>query len=71
MLWGGVGKEMGGTFKREGIYVYHPGGSDSKVSAHNVVDLGLIPGSGRSPGEGNANPLKYSCLENYMGQGAW
>ena len=43
-----------------------PGGSDSKVSACNVGDLGLIPGSGRSPGEGNGNPLQYSCLENTM-----
>ena len=34
-------------------------------------DLGLIPGSGRSPGEGNGNPLQYSCLENYMDRGAW
>ena len=46
-----------------------PGGSDSKESACNVRDLGSIPGSGRSPGEGNGNPLKYSCLEKYMGRG--
>ena len=46
------------------------GGSDSKVSAYNVGDLGLIPGSGRSPGEGNDNPLQYSCLENPMDRGA-
>ena len=38
------------------------GGSESKVSAYNVGDLGLIPGSGRSLGEGNGNPLQYSCL---------
>ena len=37
-----------------------PGGSDGKVSAYNVGDLGLIPGSGRSSGEGNGNPLQYS-----------
>ena len=43
-----------------------PGGSEGKVSACNVEDLGLIPGLGRSPGEGNGNPLQYSCLENYM-----
>ena len=43
-----------------------PGGSDGKVSARNVGDLGLIPGSGRSCGEGNGNPLQYSCLENSM-----
>ena len=42
------------------------GGSDGKASAYNVGDLGSIPGSGRSPGEGNGNPLQYSCLENSM-----
>ena len=47
------------------------GGSDSKESACNAGDLGLIPGSGRSPGEGNGNPLQYSCLENSMDGGAW
>ena len=41
-----------------------PGGSDGKASAHNVVDPDSIPGSGRSPGEGNGNPLQYPCLEN-------
>ena len=41
-----------------------PCSSDGKESACNVGDLGLLPGSGRSPGEGNGNPLKYSCLEN-------
>ena len=44
-------------------------GSDSKESACNVGDLGLIPGLGRSPGEGNGNPLQYSCLENSMDRG--
>ena len=48
-----------------------PGGSDSKESACNAGDLGLIPGSGRAPGEGNGNLLQYSCLENYMNRGAW
>ena len=48
-----------------------PGGSDGKASAYNVGDLGSIPGSGRSPGEGNHNPLQYSCLENPMDRGAW
>ena len=48
-----------------------PCGSDSKVSAYNAGDLGLIPGSGSSPGEGNGNPLQYSCLENPMDKGAW
>ena len=48
-----------------------PGGSDSKESACNVGDSGSIPGVGRSPGEGNCNPLQYSCLENSMDRGAW
>ena len=43
-----------------------PGGSEVKASALNAGDLGSIPGLGRSPGEGNGNPLKYSCLENPM-----
>ena len=46
-------------------------GSDDKESACNGGDLGLIPGSGRSPGEENGNPLQYSCLENPMDRGAW
>ena len=45
--------------------------SDSKASACNVGDLGSIPGLGRSPGEGNGNPLQYSGLENPMDRGAW
>ena len=48
-----------------------PGGSDGKASACSVGDLGSIPGLGRSPGEGNGNPLQYSCLENSMDGGAW
>ena len=48
-----------------------PGGSDGKASADNVGDLGSIPGSGRSPGEGNGNPLQFSCLENPMDGGTW
>ena len=47
-----------------------PGGSDGKASVYNVVGLGSIPGSGRSPGEGNGNPLQYYCLENSMDEGA-
>ena len=47
------------------------GGSDGKASACNVGDSGSIPGLGRSPGEGNGNPLQYSCLENSMDWGAW
>ena len=45
-----------------------PGVSNGKESACNVGDLGWIPGLGRSPGEGNGNPLQYSCLENPHGQ---
>ena len=48
-----------------------PGGSEVKASACNVGDPGSIPGLGRSPGEGNGNPLQYSCLENPMDRGAW
>ena len=47
------------------------GGSDGKESACNAGDPGFIPGLGRSPGEGNNNPLQYSCLENPMDRGAW
>ena len=47
------------------------GGSDCKVSAYNAGDPGLISGSGRFPGEGNGNPLQYSCLENPMDGRAW
>ena len=47
------------------------GGSGSKESGHNVGCLGLIPGLGRSPGEGHGNPLQYACLENPMDRGAW
>ena len=48
-----------------------PGGSDGKTSACNSGDPGSIPGSGRSSGEGNGNPLQCSCLENPRGGGAW
>ena len=48
-----------------------PSGSEFKVSAWNAGDLVSIPASGRSPGEGNGNPLQYSCLENPMEGGAW
>ena len=48
-----------------------PGGSEVKASASNAEDPGSIPGLGRSPGEGNGNPLQYSCLENPMDKGAW
>ena len=48
-----------------------PGGSDGKESAYNMGDPGLVPGLGRSPGEGNGNPPQYSCPENPMDGGAW
>ena len=62
-----------GNIKKRG-YMYtwgFPVGSESKESASNVGSLGSIPGSGRSPGEGNGNPLQYSCLENPMDRGTW
>ena len=48
-----------------------PGSSDGKESAYNSGDPGSIPGLGISPGEGNVNPLQYSCLENSMDREAW
>ena len=48
-----------------------PGGSEVKMSACNEGDQGSIPGLGRSPRDGNGNPLQYSCLENRMDGGAW
>ena len=65
--WTFIGKVMSLLFH---MLLDFPGGSDGKVSAYSVGDLGSIPGSGRSSGEGNGNPLQYSCLENPMG-GAW
>ena len=50
----------------ESIIIGFSGGSDGKKSACNAGDLGSMPGSGRFPGEGNGNPLQYSCLENPM-----
>ena len=74
----GTGREQGGGVQ-DGEHVYtrggfmlmdFPGGSDGKASVYNEGDLGSIPGSGRFPGEGNGNPLQYSCLENPMDRGA-
>ena len=48
------------------LYMVFPGGSDGEASVYNAGDLGSIPGSGRFPGEGNGNPLQYSCLENSL-----
>ena len=53
------------------LFLDFPGGSDGKASAYNAGDLGLIPELGRSPREGDGNPLQYSCLENPMDGGAW
>ena len=64
----------GKEYEKEYVYICitdFPDGSDGKASAYNVGDLGLNPGSGRSSGEGNGNPLQYSCLENPVDGGAW
>ena len=55
------------------FWIYHgfPGGSEVKASSSNAGDPGSILGLGRSPGEGNGNPLQYPCLENLMDRGAW
>ena len=58
--------DVAGATKERGF----PGGSDGKESACNAGDLGLIPGLGRFPGEGNGNPLQDSCLENLTNIGA-
>ena len=77
MLWD-RGADQGGGYVRTlycllffTVNLGFPGGSDGKASACNAGDLGSIPGSGRSPGEGNGIPLQYSCLENSMDGGAW
>ena len=57
--------------KNYSIMFDFPGGSDGKLSAYNVGDLGSIPGLGRFSGEGNGNPFQYSCLENPMDGGVW
>ena len=56
-----------GFFTTSATWEGFPGSSDGKKSASSVVDLGSIRGSGRSPGEGNGNPLQYSCLEKSHG----
>ena len=53
------------------FYLGFHGGSMVKNPPANAGDMGLIPGLGRSPGEGNGNPFQYSCLENPMDRGAW
>ena len=59
------------AFRDTDAYWGSPGGSDSEEPARDVGDLGLIPGSGRSPGEWHGNSLHYSCLENSMDRIAW
>ena len=65
------GCESQGLCRRNISILGFPRGSDGEESACNAGDLGFIPGSGRSPGEGDDNPLQYSCLENSMDRGAW
>ena len=62
---------VGITWKPQLIAIYDMPNSDVKASACNAGDLGSIPGLGRSPGEGNGNPLQYSFLENPMEREAW
>ena len=65
-------RENGSPGKNTGVHwPSFPGGSDGKASAYNAGDPGSVPGLGRSSGEGNGHPLKYSCLENPMDGGAW
>ena len=67
-LWGRTESDTTeATQQQQGI----PHSSVGKESACNAGELDSIPGSGRSPGEGNGNPLQYSCLENLMDRGAW
>ena len=61
-----VGHDWATELNWTDIYIDFPGGSDSKASACSGGDPGSVPGLGRSPGEGNGNPLQYSCLENSM-----
>ena len=58
-------------FYKDTSHTQLPGGSDGKESDGNAGELGSIPGSGRCPGEGNGNPLQYSCLEKPIDRGAW
>ena len=65
-------KNIASFYWREDVgYITLPGGSDGKEFSCNAGDLGPIPGSGRSPGEGIGKPVQYSCLENQMDRGAW
>ena len=66
-----VGNNYVGKLKSVITITSFPDSSVGKESACNAGDLGSIPGSGRSPGEGTGNPPQYSCLENPMDRGAW
>ena len=63
--------ELGSPALEDRFFTTRPHSSDGKESVCSVGDLGSIPGSGRSPGEANGNPLQYSCLKNPMDIGAW
>ena len=71
--WGSSQHQTPGlpSLDRDKMLMGFPGGLDGKESAYNEKDLGQIPGSGRSPGEGNGNPFQYCCLGNRMDRGAW
>ena len=70
--WSGLSFPLPGDLPNPGIKAMgFPGGSEVKASASNAGDPGSIPGSERSPGEGNGNPLQYSCLEKPMDGEAW
>ena len=74
VCWGDIFASLSNTLKKKVfIYLYmdFPGSSDGKESACNVGNPGSIPGSGRSPGEGEENLLQYSGLETSMDRGAW
>ena len=66
-----IGSRIMGEFLTIFLLEDFPGGSDSKASAYNAGDPGVIPRSGRSSGEGNGSLLQYSCLKNPMDRGAW
>jgi len=69
--WGWSLDVKSGSCGDRAFIIGFPGGSDGKESAYNAGDPGSIPGSGRSPGGGNGNPLQSSCLGNPMDRGAW
>jgi hypothetical protein len=71
VAFAGLNSNVRSFFKNYPIMFDFPGGSDGKSSAYNVGDLGSVPGLGRFSGEGNDNPLHYSCLENPVDGGVW